>query len=68
MAAEYYSANKATLDISYFRQFATELGWPSKDPTILFLDCQTVINLIVAPEITNLVICVLNITILVSLL
>ena len=53
MAAEYYSANKATLDISYFRQFASELGLPSKDPTILFLDCQTAINLIVAPEITK---------------
>jgi len=53
MSAEYYSASKATLDISYFRQFATELGWPPKDPTTLFLDCQTAINLIVAPEITK---------------
>ena len=53
MAAEYYSANKATLDISYFRQFATELGWPPKGPTVLYLDCQTAINLVVAPEITK---------------
>jgi len=53
MASEYYNANSACLDISHYRQFATQLGWPPTGPTILHLDCKTAINLAEAPEVTR---------------
>ena len=36
----------------HYRQFSVELGWPQQ-PTQFFMDSQTSINLVVAPEISK---------------
>jgi len=53
MSAEYYSASLAVRQYAHFAQFAAELGFASSSPAVLFLDCQTAINLAVAPEVTK---------------
>ena len=53
MSAEYYSACLAVRLYAHFAQFAVEIGFAQNGPATLFLDCQTAINLAVAPEITK---------------
>ena len=53
MTAEYYSASKAIQEVEHFLQLAVELGFDQGGPVTMFLDCQTAINLIHAPEVTK---------------
>jgi hypothetical protein len=53
MSAEYYSACLAVRLYAHFAQLAAEIGFAQDGPATLFLDCQTAINLAIAPEITK---------------
>ena len=51
MTAEYVCISRACKSIVHFRQFSIELGWPQFDPSILYTDSQSSINLTKAPVI-----------------
>jgi hypothetical protein len=53
MTAEYMGACSACKLIVHLRQLASDLGFPPRGPTRLFLDSQTSINLVVAPEVSR---------------
>jgi hypothetical protein len=50
--AEYTTSNLCCHKIMHYRQFSSELGW-EQAPTKFFMDSQTSINLVVAPEISK---------------
>ena len=50
--AEYTTSNLCCHEIMHYRQFSSELGW-EQAPTKFFMDSQTSINLVVAPEISK---------------
>ena len=52
MVAEYITSNSCCQELMHYRQFSVELGWPQQ-PTQFFMDSQTSINLVVAPEISK---------------
>jgi len=53
MSAEYYAASFAVRLYAHFAQLSHQLGFGRDEPATLYLDCQTAINLVVAPEITK---------------
>ena len=53
MTAEYMAACSACKLIVHLRQLASDLGFPPRGPTRLYLDSQTSINLVVAPEVSR---------------
>jgi hypothetical protein len=53
MSAEYYAASFAVRLYAHFAQLSQQLGFGRDEPATLYLDCQTAINLAVAPEITK---------------
>ncbi len=52
VAAEYYAVSGLCLAISHFRQLAANLGW-TQDPTVIYMDAQSAINLANAPIVTK---------------
>ena len=52
MVAEYTTSNSCCQDLMHYRQFSVELGWPQQS-TQFFMDSQTSINLVVAPEVSK---------------
>jgi len=52
VASEYYAVSSMCLQISHFRQFAYDLGWPQPTTTI-FMDSQSGIDLANAPIVTK---------------
>ena len=53
MVAEYTTSNLCCQEIMHYRQFSRDLGWPPDGPTPFYMDSQTSINLVVAPEISK---------------
>jgi hypothetical protein len=53
MTSEYYSAGAACQSILHYRQLLTDFGCPPRGPTTLFLDCNTAISLVTAPEVSR---------------
>jgi hypothetical protein len=53
MVAEYTTSNLCCQEILHYRQFSRDLGWPPDGPTPFYMDSQTSINLVVAPEISK---------------
>ena len=51
--SEYMTVSRLARMILYFRQFATDLGFPQPDPTPLATDSQTSIDLTVAPAVSK---------------
>jgi len=49
MTSEYISKTRLCKDLIYYRQFAIELGWPQLNPSLIYSDSQSSINLIRAP-------------------
>ena len=52
--SEYSCGSRCGRTILFFRQFATDLGYPQLTPTKLHMDSQTAINLTTAPAISRL--------------
>ena len=53
MTAEYITSNLCCKEFLHYRQFSSELGWIPDSPTPFYMDSQTSINLIIAPEISK---------------
>jgi hypothetical protein len=52
VAAEYYAVSGLCLAVSHYRQFSVDLGW-IQDPTKIYMDAQSAINLANAPIVTK---------------
>ena len=39
--------------VQYFRQFAADIGFPQRHPTVILEDNQPAINLTIAPQVTG---------------
>jgi hypothetical protein len=53
MTTEYYSAGASCSAIVHYRQLSTDLGWNVLEPTTLYLDNKTAIDLACAPEVSR---------------
>ena len=53
MTAEYYAAGAACKDIVFYRQLLSDLGWPSSDATVVYVDNKTMISLVIAPVVST---------------
>lgn len=51
--AEYLALGRCAKDVVFFRQFASDIGFPQHHPTIILEDNQPTINLTTAPQITR---------------
>ena len=51
--AEYLALGRCAQHVLYFRQFASDIGFPQNKPTVILEDNQPAINLTIAPEITR---------------
>lgn len=51
--AEYLALGRCAKDVTFFRQFASDIGFPQPQPTIILEDNQPAINLTTANQITR---------------
>ena len=51
--AAYLALERCAKDVIFFRQFASDLGFPQTSPTIILEDNQPAINLTIAHQITR---------------
>ena len=51
--AEYFALGRCAKDVTFFRQFAADLGFPQTSPTVILEDNQPAINLTTAHQITR---------------
>jgi hypothetical protein len=51
--AEYLALGRCAQHVLYFRQFAADIGFPQKEPTVILEDNQPAINLTTAPQVTR---------------
>ena len=51
--AEYLALGKCAKDITFYRQFAEDIGFPQLEPTIILEDNQPAINLTTSPQVTR---------------
>ena len=51
--AEYLALGRCAKDVTYYRQFAADIGFPQQNPTTILEDNQPAINLTTTPQITR---------------
>ena len=51
--AEYLSLGRCAKDVIFYRQFASDIGFSQRNPTIILEDNQPAINLTTSPQITR---------------
>ena len=51
--AEYLALGRCAKDVTYYRQFAADIGFPQQNPTTILEDNQPAINLTTTPQITH---------------